>query len=171
MNVMYQFEQLITVFFLFIVLTGCALPGKLSEEKPDTGRYLTPTDAYELFKQKGKNILFVDVRTQGELSSFGMPTPIDANVPYLFRKLNKETEKIEKVLNNDFVPTLEKHLKKKHLDKQNPIFLICRNGKRSSKAADVLGQAGYKKVYTIIDGINGWQESHLPWSDYEFDDI
>ncbi|HIE01232.1 MAG TPA: hypothetical protein EYP59_13245 [Thiotrichaceae bacterium] len=167
MNVTIRFKQLITVFFL-LILSACALQGELPEEK--TGQYLAPKEAYDLLKQKGKNILFVDVRTPDELSTSGMPTPIDANVPYLlFKKLNKE--KTEKILNNDFVPAIEKRLKEKHLDKQSPIFLICQNGKRSSKAADVLVKAGYQNVYGIIEGVKGWQENDLPWSDSDFDEI
>ncbi len=166
MNVMIRFKQLITVFFL-LILSACALQVELPEEK--TGLYLTPKDAYDLLKQKDQNILFVDVRTQSELSSFGMPTPIDANVPYLFKKWNKEKKKIDKILNNNFVPAIEKKLKEKHLDKQSSIFLICQNGKRSSKAAEVLAKAGYKNVYGIIKGIKVWQENDLPWSDSDSD--
>ncbi len=166
MNTMIRFKQLLTVFFL-LILSACALQGTLPEEK--TGQYLAPKDAYELLKQKGKHIFFVDVRTQGELTTIGMPTPIDANVPYLFKKWNKEKGKVKVILNNDFVPAIEKKLKIKHLDKQSPIFLICQNGKRSSKAAEVLAKAGYQNVYSIIEGIKGWQENDLPWSDFDFD--
>lgn len=168
MNVTIRFKQLLTVFFL-LILSACALQGELPEEK--TGLYLAPKDAYNLFKQKSKNILFVDIRTSGELSSVGMPTPIDGNVPYLFKKWNKEKKKTEKILNNDFVPAIEKQLKEKHLDKQSPIFLICLNGNRSSKAAYVLAKAGYQNVYGIMGGVKGWQNSDLPWSDNDFDQI
>jgi len=166
MNVMIRFKQLITVFFL-LILSACA--GTLPQEK--TGQYLAPKDAYDLLKQKGKNILFVDVRTSGELSSFGMPTPIDANVPYIIQKWNKEKEKTEQILNNDFVPAIEKKLKRKHLDKQSPIFLICQDGNRSSEAVYVLAKAGHQNVYGIMEGIKGWQKSDLPWSDSDFDEI
>jgi len=167
MNVMIRFKQLITIFFL-LILSGCAL---VPEEDTTTGQYLAPKDANDLLKQKGKNILFVDVRTQDELSSFGMPTFIDANVPYLFKKWNEEKKKVDKILNNDFVPAIEKKLKEKHLDKQSPIFLICQNGKRSSKSAEVLAKAGYQNVYSIIEGTQGWQKNDLPWSDDDFGEI
>ncbi len=166
MNAMIRFKQLITIFFL-LILSACA---GLPQEK--TGQYLAPKKAYDLLlKQKGKHILFVDVRTSGELTTNGMPTPIDANVPYLFKKWNKEKGKFKVILNNDFVPAIEKQLKAKHLDKQSRIFLICQNGKRSSKAADVLTKAGYQNVYSIIEGIKGWQENGLPLTDPDFDDF
>jgi rhodanese-related sulfurtransferase len=168
MNVMIRFKPIFTVFFL-LILSACALQGGLPAEK--TELYLTPKDAHDLLKQKGKHIFFVDVRTQSELSSYGMPTPIDANVPYIIQKWNKEKEKTEQLLNNDFVPAIEKKMTKKHLNKQSPIFLICQDGKRSSKSAEVLAKAGYQNVYSIIEGTQGWQKNDLPWSDYDFDEI
>jgi rhodanese-related sulfurtransferase len=166
MNTTIQFKAFFTLFFLLIFISACA---SLQKESPEekTGLYLTPTDAHDLLKQKGKHIFFVDVRTPDELSSFGMPSSVDANVPYLFKKWNKEEKKAEKILNNNFIPTIEKKLKEKHLNKQTPIFLICKNGKRSSKAAELLADAGYQNVYRIIEGIEGWQKKDLPWSDFD----
>jgi rhodanese-related sulfurtransferase len=38
-----------------------------------------------------------------------------------------------------------------------PVILICRSGKRSAAAAQFLsGQAGYKTVYNVGKGLNGW---------------
>lgn len=38
-----------------------------------------------------------------------------------------------------------------------PVILVCRSGKRSAAAAQFLSeQAGYKTVYNVGQGINGW---------------
>ena len=61
---------------------------------------------------------------------------------------------------------------------------MCRSGSRSSKAADLLADLGYKRVISVIDGyegdkakegkfkgqrvVNGWKNNGLPWS-YKLD--
>jgi rhodanese-related sulfurtransferase len=38
-----------------------------------------------------------------------------------------------------------------------PVILVCRSGRRSSAAAQFLsGEAGYKTVYNVSKGMNGW---------------
>jgi rhodanese-related sulfurtransferase len=144
---------------------GCILPElDLKADLPDRKRtklelYLTATKAYDLLKKNSKNILFIDVRTQAEVASLGLPAFADGNVPYLQKKQNLV------VLNNDFVPAVEARLKEKGLNKQSTIFLICRQGNRSAKATNALAEAGYKKVYHVTDGVIGWKNSHLPWAD------
>ena len=44
-----------------------------------------------------------------------------------------------------------------HLDKNEPIILICRSGVRTGLIARALiEQAGYKQVYNLENGINNW---------------
>ncbi len=47
------------------------------------------------------------------------------------------------------------------LDKNHPVALYCRSGKRSKKAAEILGKAGYQ-VYELASGFNGWQQAGQP---------
>jgi rhodanese-related sulfurtransferase len=70
------------------------------------------------------------------------------------------------------------------LGKDATIILICRSGDRSSKAQDRLQTAGYSKVYSIAEGVegdtvkdgpqagqravNGWKNAKLPWT-YKLD--
>lgn len=42
------------------------------------------------------------------------------------------------------------------LDRSKPVYLYCRSGNRSSKAASWLIQHGFKKVYNLQDGIVAW---------------
>lgn len=44
------------------------------------------------------------------------------------------------------------------LQKDKPIALYCRSGKRSKKAAAILSQKGYK-VYELDKGFIGWKEA------------
>ena len=44
-----------------------------------------------------------------------------------------------------------------------PVVLVCRSGKRSTAAAQFLSeQAGYKTVYNVSKGLNGWAGDGRP---------
>ena len=43
------------------------------------------------------------------------------------------------------------------LQKERPVALYCRSGKRSKKAAEILSKRGYK-VYELDKGFNSWQQ-------------
>lgn len=43
-----------------------------------------------------------------------------------------------------------------------PVALICRSGRRSARAAEILHQAGFSKVYNIEGGMNAWSAAGLP---------
>lgn len=43
-----------------------------------------------------------------------------------------------------------------------PIILICRSGQRSSAAAEMLVQMGFKSVYNVQGGIIAWEKAGLP---------
>lgn len=44
------------------------------------------------------------------------------------------------------------------LQKERPVALYCRSGKRSKKAATILSSRGYQ-VYELDKGLNAWQEA------------
>lgn len=52
--------------------------------------------------------------------------------------------------------TFVKHAE--HLDKDKPVYVYCRSGKRSSAAADYLSEQGFKNVINLEGGILGWKE-------------
>ena len=53
---------------------------------------------------------------------------------------------------DDFSENVEK------LDKNIPIVLYCRSGKRSSKSANELSKLGFKEIYNLQGGILDWIE-------------
>jgi rhodanese-related sulfurtransferase len=94
----------------------------------------------------------------------------------------KGTFKLE--LNPEFLPEVRRRLSAKGLKPADPIVLICRSGDRSAAAANLLAEAGFKNVYSVVDGfegdlagegpkagqrvVNGWKNAGLPWS-YKLD--
>ena len=56
-------------------------------------------------------------------------------------------------------PSFEKKISS--LDKDKPYFLYCLSGKRSGEAAKQMQSAGFKTIYTLADGYQGWTDKGL----------
>lgn len=152
------------------------------------GHYLSSQEAAKFMDQNASKALFLDVRTPAEVMFLGMPVQADANVPYMkepdFPAWDgaKATFKLEP--NSDFLPEVRRRLAAKHLGPNDAIVLICRSGDRSAAAANLLAEAGFKNVYSVVDGfegdlaadgpkagqrvVNGWKNAGLPWT-YKLD--
>ena len=78
---------------------------------------------------KDKDVLIIDVRTLAEWNSGYLENAI--HIP---------------------LDTIEKNITLTELDKNKEIYLYCRSGNRSGKAASILQDLGYKNV-TNIGGI------------------
>lgn len=164
-------------------------PKKVGEEqKTRLELYLSPKQAADFVNRNKARVLFLDVRTRAEPLFVGMATAVDALVPYVeFPELhadwgwdeNRAAYKYEPF--NDFAPEVERRLKEKGLTKADPVVLICRSGDRSSRAANLLADLGYTRVYSVVGGfegplnektgkrdLGGWKNAGLPWS-YELD--
>ncbi len=152
------------------------------------GLYVDAKEAHALKQQLGDKALFLDIRTRGEVSYTGMATSVDAHVPLLEHPANapwdEKAGRFRLEFNNDFEAEVARRLAAKGLGKNDTVILICRSGDRSSKAANLLAEQGYAKVYTVIDGfegdvakdgpdagkrvVNGWKNAGLPWT-YKLD--
>ena len=45
------------------------------------------------------------------------------------------------------------------LDRDKPVYVYCKNGGRSARAAEILKEMGFKKIYDLEGGIVLWEES------------
>lgn len=50
------------------------------------------------------------------------------------------------------------------LDKNQPVFVYCRSGNRSGKAAKQMKAMGFKEVYNLEGGIGAWARRNQPIS-------
>ncbi len=82
---------------------------------------------------KSEAIQLVDVRTPAEWQKGTIKGAMRINV-----------------LGDDFVAELEKSV-----SKEKPVYVYCRSGRRSMKAAKILAKKGYK-VYNLIGGYKAW---------------
>ncbi len=86
----------------------------------------------------------VDVRTPGEFAEGHLPRAVNCDW------------KAE-----DFLQQMEASF-----DKETPLFIYCRSGRRSAEAAAALAKAGYS-VYDLTGGIEGWKAVGKPVTKYE----
>jgi rhodanese-related sulfurtransferase len=64
---------------------------------------------------------------------------------------------IENAINIDFLsPDFDKGIQR--LDKEKPVIVYCRSGKRSGKCSKVLVEAGFKKIYDLEGGFSKWKQ-------------
>ena len=90
-------------------------------------------EAYEKIIGKD-NIQLVDVRTPREFKGGHLGSAI----------------------NIDFFRTGQFRLEMEKLDKAKPVYLYCRSGQRSQKAAKKLLKWGFSEVYDLKGGILNW---------------
>ncbi|MBT9466515.1 rhodanese-like domain-containing protein [Hydrogenophaga sp.] len=135
-------------------------------------KHLTPQQAWawlqaerERRESRGEAApLFVDVRMEIESLYVGRPPGVE-NIPwYEYPDLTPDPVR--------FARTVEEEAG----DKQRPVLLICRSGKRTLDAGKALEAAGFTEVAHVVHGfegelnedfkrssLNGWRHDGLPW--------
>lgn len=82
----------------------------------------------------GKQTQLVDVRTAEEYESDHIDNAVNYNI------INKDI----------FLIQIQK------LDKNKPVYLYCKMGGRSNRAAELLKKQGFKKIFDYSGGYNDW---------------
>lgn len=141
------------------------------------GLYLTPRDAHAAL-QDNPDILFIDVRDPIEVAFVGHATPMDANVPVRIAThvFDPAQGSYRMEPNTAFVAEVAAVLDRAGLDRDAPVFVMCRSGGRSAAAARQLIEAGFGNVWNLVEGfegdsdpatrarsVNGWRNAGLPW--------
>lgn len=127
-------------------------------------KHLTPAEAWE-FLQQTPDALFVDVRMEIESLYVGRPPGVITIPWYEYPELKPDPA--------SFVATVEQEL---NGDRQRPVVLLCRSGKRTLDAGMALEKAGFTHVTNVLHGfegdlddhfhrstLNGWRHDGLPW--------
>jgi rhodanese-related sulfurtransferase len=94
--------------------------------------------------------LLLDIREPAEFAALRIPGSI--NVPRGILEQSCEWDY------DETVPELA-------AGREREIVLICRSGKRSVLAADVMQQMGFGNVVSLKLGIRGWNDAELPMED------
>lgn len=105
----------------------------LTIEQNDTITILNVTEYKESLI--GKNIQLVDVRTANEYRSGHIPKAINID---FFRQ-------------STFKQSFEK------FDKNKPLYIYCRSGNRSGKAARIISKMGFVNIIDLKRGYMAWE--------------
>ncbi len=99
---------------------------------------ITPAEVFRLHQESG-GISVVDVRETDEFAE--VSSPLAENHP---------------------LSTLDAKVFGKGRDKKNQLYLLCRSGRRSLRAAQLLEAAGFESVYNVEGGMLAWAAAGLP---------
>lgn len=128
---------------------------------------IDPAQTWERLSTDPRAVL-VDVRTRAEWTYVGVPD---------LAGLDKDLVAIEWVgypdgaINQSFLQQLETA----GVDRDAPVFFLCRSGARSQAAASAATSAGWTEAYNVSGGfegdlgptrrrdVNGWRHDELPW--------
>ena len=141
---------------------------KLSNKINSDIKSITSVECFS-FLSKISNSFLIDVRTKPEWEFIGIPDLSSINKKAIFISWHVYPEmKINSLFENQLINS--------KIKKTDKLFLICRSGSRSFKAAKFLSSFGYHYCFNVTDGfegdknnlnqrssINGWKYNNLPW--------
>jgi rhodanese-related sulfurtransferase len=116
-------------------------------KRTSLGLYITAEDAFEKWKADPDNVKIIDVRTPEEWRLIGYP---------------QMAARISLTASADPFVAQVKRIAKTN----DTVLVICRSGNRSAVAVDMLARAGFKSVYTVVDGFEGDRNTDLSSPDY-----
>lgn len=124
-----------TIFFIglvsFLFLLGC------ESKTTEIIKIVSPQEVYDAVFNSDE-VQLVDVRTKEEF--------VDGH-------LNKAQNVC--VTDDDFKQKVAK------LDKEKPVYVYCKGGGRSAKAAQILKEMGFKEIYDMEGGFMNWESQGL----------
>jgi rhodanese-related sulfurtransferase len=148
------------------------------EKQTALGLYVTAKEAYEKWKAEPEKVKILDVRTPEEFLFVGHPT-MAWKIPVAVQSYEWDAEKKQFPMKplTDFASRVSQVAKPDDM-----LMVTCRSGGRSAIAVNFLAKAGFKRVYNIIDGMEGdangdsesvaqaqplkegWKNSGCPWT-------
>jgi rhodanese-related sulfurtransferase len=125
-------QFLLALFFTVSLFVSCLEPASNIQ-------VVSPQEVYDaVFNKSNASLQLVDVRTAEEYG-----------VSHL-----KDAQNIC-VTEDDFKE------KVKDLDREKPVYVYCRSGGRSARAAEILAEMGFTEIYDLDGGITAWKENGL----------
>ena len=149
---MLRFVTIIAAALLVAASSIAALGLDVPKEKQTKlGKYLTAKEAYEVVQAEPGRVLFVDIRTRGELQFVGYASQIDGHVPLVemsaFGDWDEKGSRFKLEPNPVFSTSVESLLATKGLtkaDKINPYEL------KDMKAATAVAAGKHPAAYPVM---------------------
>lgn len=135
-TILYRLIFLKTMVFSIIFFSACNLKGPEQAADQDVAIYqkVSPRLFQEKMSEEKTNFLLIDVRTAQEFSTGAI-----------------ENSQNRDLLNGDFERAL------KEWDPKTPVYVYCQKGGRSSQAAKMLQENGFKKIIELRGGYSTWK--------------
>ena len=128
---MSRFLQVCSLVLFFIGVISCQEKAK----KQVSDEVISVIDKTMIKSEVlGKEVQLVDVRTPEEFEAGHIGTAVNYNI------IDSET----------FLKQIES------LKKDEPVYLYCKMGGRSNRAAELLKEKGFTKLYDYSGGYNDW---------------
>lgn len=121
---------------VFLMVSATVLTSCKGQHEDDIVKDVTVEEMQTLLQMD--NVQLVDVRTPEEYSTGFIANA--QNIDY-------------------FSPTFDEDIKK--LDKEQPVIVYCKSGRRSTKCSEKLLKAGFVKIYNLKGGITQWRHKGL----------
>jgi rhodanese-related sulfurtransferase len=156
-----------------------AAAASLPQAKVTTlGLYLTAAQAYRKWQADPQKVKILDVRTPEEYLFVGY-APMAWRIPVA--RQTYEWDATKKQYPMQILPDFVERVKTV-AQPEDTLLVMCRSGGRSAMAVNLLAQAGYTRVFNIVDGMegdtvddvesvfhgqrvkNGWKVSRAPWT-------
>ena len=126
-------KKLTILFGLFVLLFFASCKDKSVSKEIQV---LPPQEFHDA--TSGNDVQLLDVRTAKEFEEGHLEHSVNIDV-----------------LEDDFTE------KVKDLDKEQPIYLYCRSGKRSANASSILKDMGFKEIYDMEGGYLKWESEDI----------
>ncbi|MDA8970764.1 rhodanese-like domain-containing protein [Flavobacteriaceae bacterium] len=103
--------------------------------------------------EKNKSVFLIDTHELKEAVTQHNVQLIDLRTPNEY-----SSGHIDKAINIDFLNQNGFKAAFSKLDKKKPLYLYCRSGNRSSRAAKQLAGLGFEKIYDLKGGYMKWRD-------------
>ncbi|MGD9784398.1 MAG: rhodanese-like domain-containing protein [Hyphomicrobiaceae bacterium] len=136
---------------------------------PTVGHYDVTPDKHTLLDQylrsaeaarylaRFPDMVLVDVRPSRFVAAYATPPAAAGHVPFLVEATEGDagakSDEAPMKVNPGFVAAVEALVTAKGKARSATVMLICGSGLFSARAADLLAEAGFANVYSIIDGM------------------
>lgn len=119
-------------YLVLIMIAFASIACESQQEKEAGIEVISPTD-FALKMESLDNEILIDVRTPDEWEGGIIEGAVKINF-----------------FEEDFNAKIQK------LDHSKPVFVYCKKGGRSAKAAKKLEEAGFKTIYDLAGGYDAW---------------
>lgn len=124
--------------FLYSIFLLFFIFGSCQEKETKQVQKITAEQLLDALENK--DVQLIDVRTEGEFKEGSI---------YNAQNICVTTNGFEQ--------------KVKNFDKNKPVYLYCKSGIRSAKAAEILKEMGFKEIYDMSGGFDEWSKKELDY--------